>query len=134
MTNGGTTGRTDQNVCETKMQLPRFRPSAQVMPGIWKHVCREINHYEVVCRRGWNKKMHSIDQETDQYQKESDTDVDNINSINFNSKLSLITANLKTSSNQAIIVIAYQVDMGSDGNIMPLHIYKTYSLGLQKNN
>ena len=42
--------------------------------------------------------MHRIDQETDQYQKEDDIDMVNINSINFNSKHSVIKATLQTSS------------------------------------
>ena len=75
------------------------------------------------CRSGRNKMMHSINQKY-QYQKKDDIDVDNISSINFNSKCSVITANLKTSSNQDTIVAFYTVDIGIDGNIMPLHIYK----------
>ena len=79
--------------------------------------------------------MHSIDQETDQYQKEDDTDMVHINAINFNSKCSVITANFKISSNQAILAIPYKVDTGCKGNIMPLHISKKKndSLGPQKN-
>ena len=94
-----------------------------MMPGLWKEVCSvwEINHYKEVCRSGRNKKVQSIDQETDQYQKETDIDTVNINSVNFNSKCSVITSNLKTSSDQARVIIPYKVDIGSDGNIIPLH-------------
>ena len=73
--------------------------------------CGKINHYKEVCRIRRNKKMHNTNPETDQYQKENDTDMVNINSIHINSKHSIITANLKTSSKQAIIVIHYQVAM-----------------------
>ena len=48
----------------------------------------------------------------------------NINSINFNSKHLVVTENLKTSLDQARVLVPYEVDTGSDGNIMPLHIYK----------
>ena len=48
----------------------------------------------------------------------------NINSVHFHANNSVITANLKTSSNKAIITVPYQIDTGSDGNIMPLYIYK----------
>ena len=78
--------------------------------------------------------MHSTDQETDQYQKEYNIDMVNINSINFKSKCSVITALLKTSPNQARVIARYKVDTGSDGNIMPFPIYKNYSLGPQTNN
>ena len=58
----------------------------------------------------------------------SDIDKVNINSINknsiiFNSKCSVITENLCTSSSQATLVVPYKVDSGSDGNIMPFHIF-----------
>ena len=72
--------------------------------------------------------------ETDQYQKEHDIDMAKINSIHFNNKHSVITANLKTPSNLARVTSAHKVDTGSDQNIMPLHIYKNYSLGPHKNN
>ena len=82
--------------------------------------CRKINHYKEVCRSS-RKNIHRINKETDQYQREDDIYMVNINSINVNSKLSVITANLKTSSNQAIIVIPHNVDICSDENIMCLH-------------
>ena len=47
-----------------------------------------------------------------------------INSISFSSKYSVITANVKTLSNQARITIPYKVDTGHDENIMPFHIIK----------
>ena len=79
--------------------------------------------------------MHNINQETDQYDKEDDIYMVNINSINFNSKHSVITANFKASSNQAIIVILCKVGRSSNRHIMPLYILKKmYSLGPQKNN
>ena len=69
--------------------------------------------------------VHNLEQEPDQHQEEEDhINRVNINSINFNSKCSLITANLETLSNQVNIIIPYKVDIGSDGNIVPLHIYK----------
>ena len=73
--------------------------------------------------------MHNINQETEQYQKEDDINMVNIKSIHFNSKHSVIKANLKTSSNQAIIVKLYKVHTGSNRNIIPLHICNKYSLG-----
>ena len=56
------------------------------------------------------------------------------NSINFNSRCLVITENLYTLSNQVRIIVPYKEDTGSNGNIMPLHIYKNYFLGQQKNN
>ena len=47
-----------------------------------------------------------------------------MNSIIFNSKQSVITANVKSLSNQVSIIVPDKVDTGSDGNIIPLHLYK----------
>ena len=49
----------------------------------------------------------------------------NINSIHINKHHPVITANLKNLANKNSVIIPYKVDPGSDGNIMPLHIYKT---------
>ena len=68
--------------------------------------------------------MYSINQETYQYQKEDIIDKVNINSINFNGKHSVISVNLKASSDQARVKVPYKTDTGSDVNIMPLYIYK----------
>ena len=68
--------------------------------------------------------MHSINQKTGQYKKEDDIDTLNINASNFNSRHSVMVANINTSSNQAIIAMPYKVDTGSNGNLMSLPIYK----------
>ena len=64
-----------------------------------------------------------MEQETYQEQ-ETDIEIVNFNSINFNCNYSLIIANLETSSNTVLSMVSYKVDTGSDGNIMPLYIYK----------
>ena len=40
---------------------------------------------------------------------------------------SVITANLKMLANKRSITVPYKIDTGSNGNIMPLHIYKMIS-------
>ena len=55
---------------------------------------------------------------------EDHIDTLNINSINFNSKHSAATANIKTLSNQVWIIVPYKVDTGSDWNIMPFNIFQ----------
>ena len=47
----------------------------------------------------------------------------NINSVNFNSNYFTIIENLKTSSNKAIIMLPYKVDMGIGGIIMPFYVF-----------
>ena len=64
---------------------------------------------------------HDIEQEaTNGYQM----DTVNINSISFNTALLVIEAKLKISSNQNNINIPYKISAASDGNIMPIHIFK----------
>ena len=85
--------------------------------------CNKMNHFWEVCRTARGRVAHNIEQEPNQVE-ESHTDMVNINSIDFNSKYSVITANLKASPNKVVITVPYKVDTGSDGNIMPWHIYK----------
>ena len=90
-----------------------------------------MNHFWEVCRSARGRAVHNIEQEPDQ-EEENHIDTVNINSINFNSNHSVITANLKTSSNKVIITVLHKVDTCTDGNILPFHIYKSYFLGQQK--
>ena len=70
--------------------------------------------------------VNEVEQETAQGSaQESSTDSVNINSIHFNKKKhSIITANLRTSTNKNSVTVPYIVDTSSGGNIMTLHIYK----------
>ena len=61
------------------------------------------------------------------YKQEPGIETVNINLFNFNSNHSAIIANLKTSSNKATFMVPYNVDMGSDGNIMPFNIFTKLS-------
>ena len=47
-----------------------------------------------------------------------------INSIYLNRYQSLITAHLKTQVGKTVTEIPYKIDTGSEGYIMPLHIFK----------
>ena len=61
-------------------------------------------------RSSRNRTVHDIEQEPDQHYEEDHIDTVNINSIIFNSKWSVITANLKTLSNHVSIILSYKVD------------------------
>ena len=56
---------------------------------------------------------------------EEEIETVSINSIYLNRNRSLITAHLKTQVGKTATEIPYKIDTGSEGNIMPLHIYKT---------
>ena len=90
-----------------------------------EHSVAKLNHFRKIYRSIRSRMVHSLEQEPDQYQEEEDhIDTVKINSINFNSKCSVVIANLKTSSRQVRIIVQCKVDTGSDWNILSLHIYK----------
>ena len=86
--------------------------------------CGKVNPFREVCRSRSNRSFHDLEQEPDQHHEEDHIDMVNIDSIIFNSKWTVITANLKTSSNQVSIIVPYKVATDSDGNRIPLHLYK----------
>ena len=75
-----------------------------------------------VCRSARSSALNIIEKET-VHETGPGIKVVNINSVNFISNYSTVIPNLKTSSNKAMIMVPYKVDMGSDGNIMPFNIF-----------
>ena len=73
--------------------------------------------------------MNEVEQEAaEDSVEENIPDSVSINSIHFNKICYVITANLKMLVGINNVIVSYEVDTGSDGNIMPLHIYKNYFL------
>ena len=69
--------------------------------------------------------MNDVEQEAFQDSAEENSiGMVSINSIYFNKNHFVLTVNLKMSASQNNIMVPYKVDTGSDGNIMPLHIFK----------
>ena len=106
-----------------------------MMPSIWVSCtkCNKMNHFREVCGSARGSVVYSREQEADQ-EKENHIGMVNVISINFNANHSIITANLKTSSNKVITTVPHKIDTGSDGNIKPLYMYKNYFIGQQKSN
>ena len=91
--------------------------------------CSKIGHFRTVCRSRRAQSTNEVEQETAQDSaEESSIDSVNINSIYINKNCSLLTVNLKTSADSNNVMVPYKVDMGGDGNIMPLYIYKNFSI------
>ena len=91
--------------------------------------CNKIGHFRVVCRSKRAQSVNEVEQEAAQDSAEENSiDLVNINSVHFNRNCSVLTKNLKTSAGPNNVIIPYEVDMGSDGNIIPLHIYKNCSI------
>ena len=55
--------------------------------------CHKVNHFGGVCSSVRNRKIHDLEKEPDQCQEEDHIDMVNINSINFNSIVLVITVN-----------------------------------------
>ena len=79
-----------------------------------------------MCKSKRARAVNDVEQETAKvYTEESSIDSANINSVHLNKNHLVITARLKTSANKNSVIVPYKLDTGSDGNIMPLHMYKT---------
>ena len=55
---------------------------------------------------------------------EGEVETISIDSVHLNKNQSLITAKLETQAHRNTIEIPYKIDTGSDGNIMPLLMFK----------
>ena len=73
-----------------------------------------------------------MEQETIQDKASKDIERVSVHSVQLNTNWSIITANLKTSEGKNSINIPYKIDMGSNGNIKPGHIF--YKLFLDVTN
>ena len=68
--------------------------------------------------------MHELEVEGVQETQEGEIETVSIDSVHLNKNQSLITAHLKMQAGENIIEIPYKIDTGSEGNIMPLYIFK----------
>ena len=68
--------------------------------------------------------MNEVKQEAVQGDTSEDIGWMSINSIQFNKNHFVLSANLKLSAGQRTIIVPYKIDTGSNGNIMPLHVYR----------
>ena len=99
---------------------------ARQCTAYWKKCveCDKVNYLREVCRSERNGTVHDLEQEPDQpHEEEEKIGKENINSIIFNSKWLVITTNLKNIVKQSFL-LPYDIHTGSDGNIIPLHVYR----------
>ena len=71
-----------------------------------------------------NHAVHEVEVEVAPEPNEEKIETVSINSIYLNRNQSLITAHLKTQVGKTNTEIPYKIDTDSEGNIMPLHIFK----------
>ena len=83
-----------------------------------------MGHFKKVCMSKKSHAVHEVEVEVTPEPQEEETETVSINSIYLNRNRSLITAHLKTQVGKTITEIPYKIDTGSEGNIMPLYIFK----------
>ena len=83
-----------------------------------------MGHFRKVC---WSKKdhmVHGLEVKGVQETQEGKIETVSIDLVHLNRNWSLITAHLETQAGKNITEIPYKIDTGSEGNIMPLYIFK----------
>ena len=83
-----------------------------------------MNHYQTVCRSVGDITVYGVEQEIDEYTEDSQINTVNIDYINSNSKSPGIIAKLKDQLPKQCKHLVKKIDMGSNSNILPFHIYK----------
>ena len=70
--------------------------------------------------------VNEMKQKTIQGNTGKDMKLLSINSVQFNRNCSVLTAKLNSSAGQNSIMVPYKIETGSDGNMMPEHIFKNF--------
>ena len=83
-----------------------------------------MGHFNKVCRSRRDHTVHEVEVEMTPELQEEEIETVSINSIYLNRNHSLITAHLKTRVGKTTIEVPYEIDTGSEGNLMPLYIFK----------
>ena len=83
--------------------------------------CRKMGHYKKVCRSKRDHMVHELEVEMVQVEE---IETVSINSVHLNKNQSVIMAYLDTYAGENNVEILYKINMGSEGNIMPLYIFK----------
>ena len=84
--------------------------------------CRKMGHFKKVC---WSRKDHAVHEVgVELAQEEGMIEEVGINSVYLNNKWSLITAQLEMQVGNNALKVPYKIDTGSEGNLMPLYIFK----------
>ena len=86
--------------------------------------CGKVGHFKKVCQSRKDCAVHEVEVEV--YQEDGEIEV-SINSVYLNNKQSLITADLEMQVSRNTVKILYKIDTGSEGNLMPLYIFKKLS-------
>ena len=82
-------------------------------------------HFKQVCWSREERAVHKLEVEEAQEVNEGEIETVSIDSVHLNKNQSLITAKLDMQAGRNTIEILYKIDTGSEGNILPLFMFKT---------
>ena len=83
-----------------------------------------MGHYKKACRSKRDHTVHELEVEMAQDSEDEEIETVSINSVHLNKNWSIIMAYLDTYAGKNNVEIPYKIDMDSEGNIMPLYIFK----------
>ena len=78
--------------------------------------------------------MHELEVEEEQEVNEGKVETVSIDSVHLIINQSLITMKLETQAGGNTVEIPYKIDTGSEGNIMPLFMFKSCLKKIQRSN
>ena len=81
-----------------------------------------MGHFKKVCQSRKDCVIHEVGVEMSQ--EESKIEEVSINSVYLNNKQLLITAQLEMKVGNNALKVPYKIDTSSEGNLMPLYIFK----------
>ena len=84
--------------------------------------CSKLGHFKKVCQSRKDCAVHEVEVEVSQ--EDDEIEEVSINSVYLNNKWLLITADLETQVRENTVKVLYKRDTGSEGNLMPLYIFK----------
>ena len=86
--------------------------------------CSKLGHFKKVC---WSRKDHAVHEVEVEVSWEDDEIEVSINLVYMTNKQSLITTDLEMQVSKNTLKIQYKIDTSSEGNLMPLYIFKRLS-------
>ena len=84
--------------------------------------CGKLGHFKKVCQS--RKDCAVCEVEVQVSQGNNEIEEVSINSVHLNNKWLLITAELEIQVSENTVKIPYNMDTGSEGNLMPLYIFE----------
>ena len=93
-----------------------------------------MGHFKKVCQSRKDRAVHELEVKEAQEVNEDEIETVSIDSVHLNKNQSLITVKLEMQAGRNTIEIPYKIDTGSEGNIMPLFMFKNCSEILQRSN